>query len=129
MSLERAIRSGGSAGVASGCLSIAAALALVISMFLPVIPEFVFVTLLLCADVLIVFTLMAVYAFGIERAGPLSNNGVVLSIVGLLLGLARFFSPLGSVLFVAGLMFLAMANTRRRKLPVGATWLWFAGAA
>ena len=127
MSLQRAIRSGGSAGVTSGSLLVLAALVLIASRFVAVVPDLAFVTLLMFANVLAVFALMALYATRIERAGSLSNYGFVLSVAGLLFDFARFFSPLGSVLFAIGLLLLAVANTRRRTLPVWILWLWFAG--
>jgi hypothetical protein len=127
MSLDRAIRSGGSAGVTSGSLLILAALVLIASRFVSAVPDLAFLTLLMFANVLVVFALMALYATRIERAGSLSNYGFVLSVAGLLFDFARFFSPLGSVLFAIGLLLFAVANTRRRTLPVWVLWVWFGG--
>jgi hypothetical protein len=72
--------------------------------------------------------LIAIY-IQIQGTGNLAASGFVLSTIGLLLDLANFFDPLGSVLFVIGLALLAVANMPARRLPTVAMWSWVAVAA
>ncbi|HEY46864.1 MAG: hypothetical protein AMJ88_06910 [Anaerolineae bacterium SM23_ 63] len=115
---------GGSAGIASGILFILAALALFTSVFVTDIPELVFITLVLFANVLTGFLLIAVYIVQIKETGNTVIAGFVLSMIGLLLDLANFFDPLGSILFVIGLALLAIANLPTGRLPTLAMWSW-----
>ncbi|HEY44035.1 MAG TPA: hypothetical protein G4O11_08650 [Anaerolineae bacterium] len=124
----RFFRLGGSAGIASGIFFILAALALFTSILVSDIPALVFATLVLFANVLIAFTIMAIYIVQIKESGNEGVAGFVLSMIGLLLDLANFFDPLGSILFIIGLTLLAFVNTRSGRLPTLALWLWVAAA-
>ena len=128
MVFGRFFRLGGSAGITSGVLFILAALALFTSILVSDIPALVFTTLVLIANVSIVFTLIAIYMIQIKDSGNEAVAGFVLSMIGILLDLANFFSPLGSVLFMIGLTLLAVVNMRSGRLPMLALWLWVAAA-
>jgi hypothetical protein len=67
MGFEKVYRLGGSAGVASGILFILSALALFTSILVKGIPDLVFITLVLFANVLIVFLLIAIYLVYIKE--------------------------------------------------------------
>ena len=128
MGFERIFRMGGSAGIASGVLFILSALALFLSVLVTGIPELVFITLVLFANVLIVFMLIAIYLVQIKEIGNMAVAGFVLSMIGLLLDLANFFDPLGTILFIVGLALLAVANMNTARLPNIAMWSWVAVA-
>jgi hypothetical protein len=128
MTFAKLFRLGGSAGIASGILFVLSALVLFAGIFASSIPDIVFITLVLFSNVLIVFTIMALYGVQIKETGNEGVAGFALSMIGLLLDLADFFSPLGSVLFVIGLALLAAANMRTGRLPILAMWLWVAVA-
>jgi hypothetical protein len=123
MVFGRLFRWGGSAGIASGFLFILAALALFTSILVSDIPALIFTTLILFANVLIVFTLMAIYIVQINENDNGAVAGFALSTIGLLLDLANFFDPLGSILFIIGLTLLAFVNMRSGSLPTSALWL------
>lgn len=126
MGITKVNRLGGSSGIASGILSILAALALIISILVTDIPELVFMTLVLFANVLVVFLLIAIYLVQIKETGNLADSGFLLSTIGLLLDLANYFDPFGSILFVIGLALLAVANMSTGRLPNLAMWSWVA---
>ncbi len=129
MGFEKVYRLGGSAGIASGILFILAALTLFTTILVTGIPELVFITLVLFANVLVFFLVIAIYVVQIKEIGNLATSGFVFSTIGLLLDLANFFDPLGSILFVIGLALLAVANMPTGRLPVLAMWSWVAVAA
>jgi hypothetical protein len=128
MTFGKLFRLGGSAGITSGILFILSALVLFASIFVSGIPDIAFVTLVLFSNVLIVFMIMAIYGVQIKETGNEGVAGFALSMIGLLLDLADFFSPLGSVLFIIGLALLAIVNMRTGRLPTLAMWLWVAVA-
>ena len=92
------------------------------------IPDLVFITLVLFANVLVIFLLIAIYLVQIKETSNLATSGFVLTTIGLLLDLANFFDPLGLILFVIGLTLLAVANMPAERLPNLAMWSWVAVA-
>jgi hypothetical protein len=129
MSFGKVYRLGGSAGIASGILFILSALALFTSILVKGIPDLVFITLVLFANVLIVFLLIAIYLVHINETGSSATSGFMISIIGLLLDLANYFDPLGWILFIIGLALLAVANMPSGRLPNLAMWSWVVVAA
>jgi hypothetical protein len=129
MGFVKVYRLGGSAGVASGILFILSALALFTSILVTGIPDLVFISLVLFANVLVIFLLIAIYLIQIKEISNLATSGFVLTTIGLLLDLANFFDPLGLILFVIGLTLLAVANMSAGRLPNLAMWSWVAVAA
>jgi hypothetical protein len=93
------------------------------------IPDLVFISLVLFANVLVIFLLIAIYLIQIKEISNLATSGFVLTTIGLLLDLANFFDPLGLILFVIGLTLLAVANMSAGRLPNLAMWSWVAVAA
>jgi hypothetical protein len=122
------LRFGGYAGIASGVLFILSALTLFTSVLVSGVPTLVFTTMVLFANVLIVFMLIAIYMVQINESSNEASTGFVLSMIGLLLDIANFFSPLGSILFMIGLTLFAVVNMRNGGLPTLALWLWVAAA-
>jgi hypothetical protein len=112
----------------SGAFDLIAALVIVVGISVPGVPEAAVGGSLLAANVLVVFALMGIYACQVEGVGALGLWGFVLAVGGLLLALANFFAPSGSLLALLGLFLLAIANQRAGKLPGGGMWLWLAGA-
>jgi hypothetical protein len=124
---RRMIRFGSLSAVVSGFLLIILTLMLVVDMFLPAIPGVLFTALALSADILLVFALIGLYVGAGEELGKLSSVGFVLMIAGTMIELARFFSPVGNILFLLGLVSFSLAVYRAQKAYRWAFWLWVAG--
>jgi hypothetical protein len=104
------------------------ALALLTSVLMTDSPELVLITLVLFANVLIVFMSVASYIVHIKETRNQAVVGFVPSTVGLLLDLANFFSPLASILFITDLALLAVTNLLTGRLSTLAMWSWVAVA-
>ena len=128
MSKQQLFRLSGWAGMISGVFDLLAALVIVVGVFVQGVPEAAVGAPLLVANVLIVFALMGVYACQAEQVGALGLTGFVLATGGLLLSLANFFPPSGSLLLLIGLLLLAIAGQRAGELAGGGLWLWLAGS-
>ena len=128
MSYRRLARLSGLAGILSGALFLLGAVVVMTGSIVPGIPEIVGGVLIVFANVLIAFTLMGLYGVQVDQAGGMGLVGFVLAFMGLLLRLAGFFSPLGSVLFLIGIVILALAIVRTDAFPLWWMWLWFFGA-
>jgi hypothetical protein len=124
MSFKKLLGLSGTAAVASAAFDVAGALAAAAAALFPVIPALSYAILFMAANVLLAFLLMGVYGCQIEESGRTGLVGFVLSVVGLMLALARFFSPLGWLLFLIGVYVLSLANTRAGKVRPWAMWLW-----
>jgi uncharacterized protein (DUF697 family) len=124
MPVKKLLRLSGTAGIISAVLDLAGALLAIAVVIVPAIPLLSHAVLSTAANVLLVFLLMGIYGCQIEESGTQGLAGFAISVIGLLLGLARFFSPLGWLLFLVGVCTLSLANTRTARLPRGAMWFW-----
>lgn len=114
----------GTAGLLSATFDLVGALAAFAVMIVPAIPQLSYTLFFTAANVLLVFLLMGIYGCQTEESGTPGLAGFVISVIGLLLGLARFFPPLGWLLYLIGVCTLSLANMRTARLPRGAMWFW-----
>jgi phosphoglycerol transferase MdoB-like AlkP superfamily enzyme len=124
MSSKKLLGLSGTAGIASAACGFAGALTATAATLFPVIPALSYAILFMAANVLLIFLLMGIYGCQIEESGRTGLVGFVLAVIGLLLALARFFSPLGWLLFLIGVYMLSLANTQAGKVRPWAMWLW-----
>lgn len=128
MTFRKALHSSGVIALVSGVLHIIAALVIVVSFFAPVIPDAVFTSSLVLANVLDIFVFMAVFGVQLEAGGTLGAVGFGLAASGHLLALSNFYAPSGSILLTVGILLLAIATLLSGKLTHWPLWMWFAGA-
>ena len=128
MSREKLLRSSGLAAIASGVVLLLLALVLVTARLVPGVPDLVFFTLRLGADILIVFALMGLYFALSAWTGKLGQAGIVLAVVGRLLIIASFYAVIGWMLFLLGLLLFAVASTRAGLRTGPSLWLWLIGS-
>lgn len=128
MTYQRLLPFNGWAAIVSAAARLLAAALILTAILLGGIPELAIVVLLLVADIFLVFALLGVFGCQIEELGAYGFLGFVLAEIGVMVSLANFFPPSGRVIFLAGLLLIALMNQRSSVLPAGAMWSWFAGA-
>jgi hypothetical protein len=129
MTFEKLIRLGGTAAISSGIADIIGIFILFIALYVSAIPGIASGVFLMAGNVLLAFALMGIYGCQFEKTGYLGLTGFVFALSGLLLGMARFFSPLGWGLYLIGILMLVVANYESKIIPSTGLWLWFAGVA
>ena len=126
MSANQVFRLSGLAAIISAALSLLAAMASIVGIVVPVIPDLVVFMLLVVNNAFILFALIGFYGIQHKESGGLGLAGFILAMCGVLLDLV--FAPLGWLLFLAGLSLFAIANQRTGALPAWGVWLWLLGA-
>lgn len=129
MTYERLFPFNGWAAIVSGSARSLAAFAILVSILLDGIPELVVVSLLLIANIFMVFALMGIFGCQVEELGEYGFLGFVLAVIGILLNLADFFPPSDDLFFLVGLSIIVTRNERSAILPKWGMWLWLAGSA
>lgn len=129
MNFEKLLPFNGWAAIVSGLARLLAAAVIFASILISGIPELVVVSLLLIANIFLVFALMGIYGSQIETMGEYGFLGFVLAEIGILLNLADFFPPSDDLFFLIGLSILVTKNERSAILPKWGMWLWLAGSA
>ena len=128
MTYKRLLPFNGWAAIVSAAARLLAAGLILAAILLGGIPELAVVVTLLIADIFLVFALLGVFGCQIEELGEYGFLGFVLAEIGVMVSLADFFPPAGSVIFLAGLLLIALRNQRSSILPPGGMWSWFAGS-
>ena len=131
VSSKKLFRWSGGAAIASGVCAILAAASIVLAPFIPGVPVLVTSTLLLAVNVLSVFVLVGLYGRQVVESGGLGLIGFITATTGYLLGMVGFYTPFGWLVFLTGVVFLAVAVGRAGVLPAWGAWmiwLWFLGA-
>jgi len=116
---------GGIASIMSGLCSILGGTLVITAFFIPAIPSLTWGIVFTFRNVLIVFPIIAISYKLSDNGGCLVKAAYISSLSGLLLGLAGFFSPSGWVIYMLGILLLAIANMKNRYVSRTALWLWF----
>jgi hypothetical protein len=126
MSADKLYHMSAVAAVASSGFSILAVPVAIAGRLVPVLPDLVFMALLLVTDLLIFFALIGLYGVQAQEIGTPGLVGFILAEVGL--AVTPFLAPAGWLLFLVGLLVLAAVSSQAGVLPAAAMRLWFAGA-
>ena len=100
MPASQVFRWSGLAAIISSAFSLLAAMAAIVGIVVPVIPDLVIYILLVVNNVFIFFSLIGFYGIQYKEAGGLGLGGFILAMCGILLEF--IFAPLGWLLFLAG---------------------------
>jgi len=126
MSEKTFFRLSGLAAIVSAGLSFSAAVAAILSSFVPRIPDPIVNVALLAANFFIVLALIGFFGVQQKELGTQGLVGFIMAGIGIL---TTFLVPfIGHLVFLLGLLLFAIANGRRGILPSPAMWLWFSGA-
>ena len=118
-------RMGGNASIIGGGLAILAGLTMMVGRFIGEV-NVGLVFLLLGSALCNIFALVGLFSILEDDKGT-AKVGFVLGIIGLGLDLANFFDPTGDGVFLIGLLLMALANLKAKKLPAWGFWLWLGG--
>ena len=129
MTFKKLIHLGGMAAIISGIADIIGIFIIFVALYASAIPTIAYAVFLMAGNVVLAFALMGIYGCQLEKTGYLGLTGFVFALSGLLLGMARFFTPLGWVLLLIGILMLVVANYESKIIPSAGLWLWFAGIA
>jgi hypothetical protein len=129
MTWERLFYKGGKALAIGAVFEIIGIGLYFLTLMVPRIPEQVFASLLIVADVITVFGIFAWYGSKMVETGTLGFYGFAVAITGLLLGISKFFIPYIWLLYLVGVAMLATANNRAHHYPTSNVWFWLVGSA
>jgi len=118
-------RIGGISAIICGVCNILGGSLVILAFSVPGIPSLAWSVFFTFSMVLTVFPLIAISYRLFYGGGSLVVAAYILSLFGLVLGLAGFFSPSGWVIYLFGFLLLAIANMENRQVNRGAMWLWF----
>lgn len=118
-------RIGGISAVTCGVCNILGGSLVILTIAIPGIPSLAWSVFFTFSLVLTVFPLIAISYRLFYGGGSLVIAAYILSLFGLILGLAGFFSPSGWIIYIFGFLLLAIANMENRQVNSVAMWLWF----
>ncbi len=127
MTSERLFYKGGQALRSAAVLEGVGMAVRLISMEMPVIPEIISPMLIIGANVLAVFGILAWYCSQVKETGLTGYWGFLITMSGLLLGMSGFFAPYIWGVYLIGFAILAAANSMARHYPSGMAWFWLLG--
>ncbi len=124
--MERLLRKGGSALIAGALLDLTGiVLYLAVGQLSPVL--LTVASLLMIANICTAFGIIALYASQWEETGSLGLNAFSLLMIGLLLGVAKFYTPYTWIFYLIGLALMAVASKRAGHYSSALLWLWMLG--